>query len=347
MSDLLAVVTRNRDDLEDIEEYVAREQAAAGMPTRPRRRAGGRLSAPAALPAMGRVIVVGAGVVGLSCAVRLLEAGHRVDVLARDLPRETTSAVAAAIWYPYRAWPRTGCSPGRARPTPCSRHRRRPSPTSGVRMREGTEVRGRSATRGPWWADAVPDLRETRSTVPGGYDGGWTFTTPVVEMPVYLAWLAARVLALGGTHHPAQPARAAATGDGGPDAVVDCSGLGRQVPRRRPLGAPRAGPGGAGRAGRAGALVARRAPPRGRRTSSRARATSWSAAPTSRASGAGRRPRRWPPRSCGGRCGWCRSSPARRCSATRSGCARRGPRCGWSGSVTWCTATGTAGPGSR
>jgi bacterioferritin B len=26
MSDLLAIVTRNRDDLEDIEEYVAREQ---------------------------------------------------------------------------------------------------------------------------------------------------------------------------------------------------------------------------------------------------------------------------------------------------------------------------------
>jgi D-amino-acid oxidase len=46
-----------------------------------------------------RVIVVGAGVVGLTCAVRLLEAGLRVDVVARDLPRETTSAVAAAIWY--------------------------------------------------------------------------------------------------------------------------------------------------------------------------------------------------------------------------------------------------------
>ena len=33
---------------------------------------------------MQRVIVVGAGVVGLSCAVRLLEAGHRVDLVARD-----------------------------------------------------------------------------------------------------------------------------------------------------------------------------------------------------------------------------------------------------------------------
>ena len=37
MSDLLAVVTRNRDDIEDIEEYVAREQSAEDAdPTAPR-----------------------------------------------------------------------------------------------------------------------------------------------------------------------------------------------------------------------------------------------------------------------------------------------------------------------
>src|SRR5690242_4446824 len=52
-----------------------------------------------------RVVVVGAGVAGLTCAVRLAEAGHEAHVLARDLPPETTSAVAAALWYPYRALP--------------------------------------------------------------------------------------------------------------------------------------------------------------------------------------------------------------------------------------------------
>ncbi|MCW2842951.1 MAG: Ferritin, Dps family protein, partial [Nocardioides sp.] len=37
MSDLLAVTTRNRDDIEDIEEYVAREQKGADAdPTAPR-----------------------------------------------------------------------------------------------------------------------------------------------------------------------------------------------------------------------------------------------------------------------------------------------------------------------
>ncbi|MGZ6671214.1 MAG: FAD-dependent oxidoreductase, partial [Solirubrobacteraceae bacterium] len=52
-----------------------------------------------------RAVVVGAGVVGLTTAVRLREAGVDANVVARDEPSETTSAVAAALWYPYRALP--------------------------------------------------------------------------------------------------------------------------------------------------------------------------------------------------------------------------------------------------
>ena len=161
---------------------------------------------------MGRVTVVGAGVIGLSCALRLLEAGHRVDVLARDLPRETTSAVAAAIWYPYRAWPEERVLAWSRTSYDAFAAMAAEGPDSGVVMREGTEVVARPSGRPekPWWADAVPDLHETLD-VPAGYDGGWAFTAPVVEMPVYLDWLAARVLAAGGTDHPAQPARAAAS----------------------------------------------------------------------------------------------------------------------------------------
>src|SRR5687768_3013363 len=51
------------------------------------------------------VTVVGAGVVGLTCALRLAEAGHGVQVVARDRGDATTSSVAAAVWYPYRALP--------------------------------------------------------------------------------------------------------------------------------------------------------------------------------------------------------------------------------------------------
>lgn len=145
---------------------------------------------------MGRVIVVGAGVVGLTCAVRLLEAGHRVDVVARDLPLETTSAVAAALWYPYRALPHDRVTAwGRTSydvlATLADDER------TGVRMLTGTEVL-REHQPDPWWRGAVPSLdRET--ALPPGYPDGWTFVSPVVDMPVFLRWLVARVEELGGT----------------------------------------------------------------------------------------------------------------------------------------------------
>ena len=57
-----------------------------------------------------RVAVVGAGVSGLTCGVRLLEEGHQVRIVTRELPPGTTSAVAGAVWFPYRVAPneRTG-----------------------------------------------------------------------------------------------------------------------------------------------------------------------------------------------------------------------------------------------
>jgi D-amino-acid oxidase len=169
---------------------------------------------------MSRVIVVGAGIVGLTCAVRLLEAGHRVDVVARDLPLETTSVVAAALWYPYlasppdrvTAWARTsyGVLEGLAA-----------DDDTGVTMRAGTELL-REPSPDPWWRAAVPSLdRET--TLPPGYADGWTFVSPVIDMPVHLRWLVGRIDVLGGTltrmNLSALPADAGAV-------VVNATGLG-------------------------------------------------------------------------------------------------------------------------
>ncbi len=172
---------------------------------------------------MSRVIVVGSGVIGLSCAVRLLEAGHRVDVVARDLPRETTSAVAAAIWYPYLALPQERVTAWAARSYEVFARLAEQESGAGVRMRLGTEVL-RASAPDPWWRDAVPDLARTHD-VPSGYAGGWSFVAPVVTMPTYLGWLAARVEALGGTltrlNLPGLPT--------GGDLVVNCSGIGARL----------------------------------------------------------------------------------------------------------------------
>ncbi len=140
--------------------------------------------------------MVGAGVVGMSCAVRLQQAGHQVDVVARDLPLETTSAVAAAIWYPYRAFPFERVTAWSAASF-AEFERLATLPDTGVRMVEGTELH-RRRTSDPWWRTAVPAL--TRVTaMPPPYVDGWTFRTPVVEMPVYLRWLTRLFTESGGT----------------------------------------------------------------------------------------------------------------------------------------------------
>jgi D-amino-acid oxidase len=171
---------------------------------------------------MARVIVVGAGVVGLSCALRLQEAGHRVDVVARDLPLETTSAVAAAIWYPHRAFPYERVTAWSGT-TYHELERLAEEPESGVRMIEGTELH-RIRTSDPWWRSAVPAL--TRITaMPPPYLDGWTFRAPVVEMPVYLRWLSKQLVDGGGSI-----TRMALTGM--PDqaeVVVNASGLGARL----------------------------------------------------------------------------------------------------------------------
>ena len=167
--------------------------------------------------------MVGAGVVGLTCAVRLLEAGLRVDVVARDLPLETTSVVAAAIWYPYRALPQDRVTAWSRTSYAVFDALADTDPDSGVRMVTGTEVFARRQPE-PWWRSAVPSLdRET--ALPDGYADGWTFATPLVSMPVYLPWLVGRVEELGGTLTRLNLRELPA----GADAVVNCSGLGARL----------------------------------------------------------------------------------------------------------------------
>jgi D-amino-acid oxidase len=145
-----------------------------------------------------RVLVVGAGVMGLTCGVRLAESGHDVHVVARDLPLETTSAVAAAWWYPYRAAPADRVAAWAARSYTVFTELASNLDT-GVVTRLSTEVH-RSPQPDPPWAAAVPDLtRETADRLPAGYVDGWSFVAPVVEMPVYLRLLAARLAAADGT----------------------------------------------------------------------------------------------------------------------------------------------------
>ena len=51
------------------------------------------------------VAIVGAGVSGLTCGVLLAERGYPTAIFAEETGEQTTSAAAAALWFPYDAKP--------------------------------------------------------------------------------------------------------------------------------------------------------------------------------------------------------------------------------------------------
>jgi D-amino-acid oxidase len=157
------------------------------------------MSTPSARSARPPVLVVGAGVIGLSCAIRLAEADFAVEVLARELPAETTSAVAGALWLPYRAEPADRVAEwGRATLAELLRLKDA-VPDAGVLVRSGVIVRHEPMPT-PSWAGAVADLAQLRAVAAPmpGYSHGVAMRVPLVDMPRYLDYLATRLQRAGG-----------------------------------------------------------------------------------------------------------------------------------------------------
>ena len=145
-------------------------------------------------------MVVGAGVIGLTCAVRLAEAGYDTQVLARDLPLETTSAVAGGLWLPQGGQP-LALATRWAGETLTELTRLADIPETGIRLTTGTMLHRASAALRPDWAPelgAAVGLEEVSRPKPG-YGSGWTLRVPVVDTRVYLTWLTARLAAAGGS----------------------------------------------------------------------------------------------------------------------------------------------------
>ena len=169
------------------------------------------------------VLVVGCGVIGLTAGVRMREAGLGVRIVTAELPLQTTSSVAAALWYPYKAYPEDrvlswGSETFEIFEELSHLHE------SGVRMREGVEI-WRQQVPDPWWTSAVPDVRRcTDDALPPGYTDGHVFVAPVIEMPVYLGYLMDRFIGSGGRVEHRAVSSLEEAGEG--RVVVNCAGLG-------------------------------------------------------------------------------------------------------------------------
>jgi D-amino-acid oxidase len=170
------------------------------------------------------IVVIGCGVSGLTTGLRLLQAGYAVSIWARDLPPHTTSNVAAAVWYPYKAYPTDKVTAWSAEAYRVFKQFQSVA-DSGVIMASVLEVK-RALSPDPWWATAVEHVRHARSDeLPPGYADGYVFTAPVIDTSIYLDYLMRIFQSQGGqivqrTVVDLAEAFAQST------VVVNCSGLG-------------------------------------------------------------------------------------------------------------------------
>ncbi|WP_425244721.1 NAD(P)/FAD-dependent oxidoreductase [Streptomyces citrinus] len=150
----------------------------------------------------------------MATALVLARRGHRVRVWSREPAGRTTSAVAGALWWPYRIDPveRVGAWSVRS----LRRYEewaRRPE-TTGVRMVDGVHADTRLAGLGVW-AGEVAGLRDT--------DAGLAARLPLIDMPAHLAWLRGELAAAGVA---VEERSVTSLRDVPAPVVVNCAGLG-------------------------------------------------------------------------------------------------------------------------
>jgi len=162
------------------------------------------------------ITVVGAGIIGLTTALVLEEHGHRVQVVATGREAQITSAVAGAVWFPYRVGPPARVAAWGARTRAWLAGLATTAPAAGVDVLTGFEIGPPDEAR-PWWAEGIEVDR-----VPAPVTGAplaWRFEAPRAQPSLFLPYLAARLRGPIAT----RAVRSLAAEPG--DVVVNCTGL--------------------------------------------------------------------------------------------------------------------------
>jgi D-amino-acid oxidase len=185
------------------------------------------------------VLVVGAGVSGLTTAICLAESGVRALIRAATPPGGTTSSVAGAIWGPHLVeesdrvdqWGRETLAVLRdlaADPAAAVRTLSGVYGTRGVPAQAGPPEGAPAAP--PHWMSDLGVFPCPAGDLPTGFASGWRYSAPVLHMPTYLGYLLARFDAAGGRLEAGTVGSLSAAGaDHGARAVVNCTGTGARA----------------------------------------------------------------------------------------------------------------------
>ena len=184
-----------------------------------------------------RVAIVGAGVSGLTCGVLLAERGYRAAIFADETGQCTTSAAAAAIWYPYDAEPADNVIAW-ALHTYNAFVDLSGAPRTGVSLIELRQFSRVGEVQIPCWAiplgaqALIPSESFAQSEVAWVegplklFESGFSLRVPLMDTTIYLDYLANRFLAAGGSITANVRFEKLEDVDREFDLVVNCAGIG-------------------------------------------------------------------------------------------------------------------------
>jgi D-amino-acid oxidase len=173
------------------------------------------------------IAIIGAGVSGLTCGVVLAESGNRVTIVAAERGRATTSAAAAAIWFPYDTeagenaigWALTTYDELRGLTTDSD---------TGVSMIELRCFTRAGAIEIPSWAGRL-GVRRLNSEIPRPFSSGFALEVPLTDTSRYLDYLERRFVLAGGYVTVIEPLSALDEISGDFDLIVNCAGFGARA----------------------------------------------------------------------------------------------------------------------
>ena len=184
-----------------------------------------------------RIAIIGAGVSGLTCGIVFAERGYRTAIFAKDIGQETTSSVAAAVWFPYHVEPAERVIPWALQTYQVLRDLARFS-ESGVSIIESRQFSRTGEIEIPDWAvplgasiiptpsvmsNGVETSLDTNSSV---FKSGFSLRTPLMDTTIYLDYLAARFRKATGEIHGNVRFEKLEDVDSKFDLVINCAGIG-------------------------------------------------------------------------------------------------------------------------
>ena len=172
-----------------------------------------------------RVAIVGAGVSGLTCGVLFAEREYRTAIFAEETAQRTTSAAAAAVWFPYDAEPADAVIAWALETykllVDLARER-----GNGVSIIELRQFSRTGEIQIPQWAIRLGARQINRDEVLPAFTHGFMMNVPLMDTTIYLDYLARRFLAAGGEING--NVRFGKLEDVSPafDLVINCAGIG-------------------------------------------------------------------------------------------------------------------------